>query len=428
MPQPQAGAPAPPASHSGGFGVQFDEAIRYLEGKLPEVSLTSLDLAGPVHAKVFTVAGSTSVDLVSDLQQALVRALKNGTTITQFRKDFDAAVQDHGWAYKGKRGWRTSVIFNANMRSAHMAGRWAQIQANVQRRPFLQYRTAGDARVRPQHRAWNGLIYPVGHSFWSTHYPPCGWNCRCTVRAFSREEMGERNLSESPPFDLKLVDVRAADGTLLDRVPHGIDPGWDHNVGQSWINPELALGAKLARLPRELRGLLIDKTISPAFQIAISSRWKELQAAAKAGLLPADSAQIAGFLDSATLDALQTKVPELELRSSAVTITPGVAQSAAQIASKAWTQQLIDDLPAELRAYRAVLWDVQTQSLVVVGNGKTVRPRGGAAASQNLPTTTLHPNERTGVGMAWVIDALGIAAAADLLNPLRYRLLVGRVN
>ncbi len=104
-----------------------------------------------------------------------MEALKNGTTLTQFRKDFDAIVEKHGWAYKGKRGWRSAIIFDTNMRTSHMAGRWAQIQANKDRRPFLQYRTAGDARVRPQHRQWNGLIYPVDDAFWSTHYPPNGW-------------------------------------------------------------------------------------------------------------------------------------------------------------------------------------------------------------------------------------------------------------
>ena len=165
------------------FGVQFKGAIDNLKGKLSESTLAWDDLAGPVHAKVFAVAGATKADLLKDFHTSLISAAENGTTITQFRKDFDAAVQKHGWTYKGKRGWRTSVIFNNNMRSAHMAGRWEQLLANSGRRPYLQYRTAGDSRVRPQHRQWNGLIYAIGDAFWQTHYPPNGWGCRCTIRA-----------------------------------------------------------------------------------------------------------------------------------------------------------------------------------------------------------------------------------------------------
>ena len=117
------------------FRLKFSEAIDYLKAKLPEGTHAWDDLAGPVHAKVFAVAGATKVDLVQDLHNAITRAIEQGRTITDFRKDFDKAVQAHGWSYKGKRGWRTRVIYDANMRSAHMAGRWAQLQANKERKP-----------------------------------------------------------------------------------------------------------------------------------------------------------------------------------------------------------------------------------------------------------------------------------------------------
>jgi hypothetical protein len=63
------------------FGVKFDEAIRNLKGKLPEGSMAWDDLAGPVHGKVFTVAGAITVDLVRDLQNALVSALETPPTM-----------------------------------------------------------------------------------------------------------------------------------------------------------------------------------------------------------------------------------------------------------------------------------------------------------------------------------------------------------
>ncbi|WP_432757051.1 phage head morphogenesis protein [Burkholderia glumae] len=46
-----------------------------------------------------------------------------------------------------------------------------------------------DNRTRPQHRAWSGTLLPVTLGFWRTHYPPYGWNCRCTVRPYSEAEM-----------------------------------------------------------------------------------------------------------------------------------------------------------------------------------------------------------------------------------------------
>ena len=374
------------------FGVQFAEAIDYLKGKLPEVSLAWDDFAGPVHAKVFTVAGATRVDLVRELQASLVQALEQGNTITAFRKDFDRLVQQHGWTYRGQRGWRTQIIFGTNMRSAHMAGRWAQIQAAKKDRPYLQYRTAGDARVRPQHRAWNGLIYPVDHAFWATHYPPNGWGCRCTVRSYTEGDLKARGLQVSDAWDQRTRDVINADGEITDRVPIGIDPGWDHNVGKSWLSPELSLGAKLAALPPELRGPVTDKTIPPAFQTAIEGNWKAFQTAVQAGEKAATDAQVLGFLDSATLDGLATQVPSLPVQSTAVA-TAEAAAALATGAATAWPQALIDALPSLLRSYRAVLWDTTQQRLVII----PAATLPGAAAGQ-VPTITLQPNVASSSG------------------------------
>lgn len=403
--------------------VQFSEAIDYLKGKLPEASVAWDDLAGPVHAKVFTVAGATTADLARDLQGSLVEALAKGSTITDFRKQFDQAVQKHGWSYNGSRGWRTDVIFNTNMRSAHMAGRWAQIQANKARRPFLQYRTAGDMRVRPAHRQWNGLIYPVDDGFWQTHYPPCAFNCRCTVRAYGQADLNDKNLQVSPPHKEQLRDV-VIGGELVDRVPIGIDPGWDHNVGESWINPEMALGAKLARLPRVLQGLLVDKTITPAFQEAITERWKAFRGGVKSTGKPQGLAQIVGYLDSATLDGLAAAVPELQLESTMVGVFDNRTahleggHKAAANPLQVWPSDWIDDLPDALRNYRAVLWDTQGKTLVVVPMG---------SFNERIPKVVIRPNVPNKFGQAISVVSLGSASAADLRTK-RYVLLVGEVK
>jgi len=408
------------------FGVQFGEAIDYLKGKLPAASLAWNDLAGPVHGKVFTVAGATTADLARDIQASLVDALAQGSTITAFRKDFDRIVQLHGWAYKGKRGWRTGVIFDTNMRSAHMAGRWAQLQANKDRRPFLQYRTAGDARVRPQHRQWNGAIYPIDDAFWSTHYPPNGWGCRCTVRAYSQADLTDKILQVSKPFEQKTRDVITRNGEIIDRVPIGIDPGWDHNVGQSWISPELALGKKLARLPRELQGLVVDKTITPEFQTVLSDRWKSFKADVKATGKPRGEAQILGFLDSATLDGLAAKVPDLQLDSTAVaafdnrtTHLAGEHKTAGN-PLQVWPADWIDDLPANLRNYQAVLWDKISNVLVIVPQGELAPGRPGRIA--------LRPNVATKFGDALSVVSLGSAEPGNLQDSNRYQLLVGKLK
>lgn len=70
--------------------------------------------------------------------------------------------------------------YNFVHNSATMAAKWEQFMEDGDRYN-LQYRTAGDDKVRPEHAALNGVTRPLNDSFWESYYPPNGWNCRCTV-------------------------------------------------------------------------------------------------------------------------------------------------------------------------------------------------------------------------------------------------------
>jgi SPP1 gp7 family putative phage head morphogenesis protein len=66
--------------------------------------------------------------------------------------------------------------------ASQAASKWVDIRKTKQALPYLQYDTAGDDKVRPEHAAMDGITLPVDDPFWKSFYPPNGWNCRCTVR------------------------------------------------------------------------------------------------------------------------------------------------------------------------------------------------------------------------------------------------------
>ncbi|MBR1463463.1 MAG: minor capsid protein [Prevotella sp.] len=70
--------------------------------------------------------------------------------------------------------------YNFVQSSADMAAKWEEFAADGDRY-LLQYRTAGDDKVRPEHAELNGVTLPIDDGFWAEYYPPNGWNCRCTV-------------------------------------------------------------------------------------------------------------------------------------------------------------------------------------------------------------------------------------------------------
>lgn len=387
------------------FGLKFKEAIEVLKGKIPEATLRWDDLAGPVHGKVFAVAGATQASLLNDLHQALINAKENGTTLTEFRKAFDKAVQEHGWTYNGTRGWRTQVIFSANMRSSAMAGKWQQLQAGKKYAPFLEYRTAGDGKVRQQHRLWNSIVRHIDDPFWQTHYPPNGFRCRCTVRARSQRELDKKGMTvDTEPFKGRMRNVTNQDGEVIDIVPEGIDPGWDHNVGVSAVAPEVALGRKLKELPRELRDTVVEKSIGPAYQQVLDKSWDGFQTAVKEGTKPGHAAHVVGYLDGKMLSGVEKalgKKAGASFTSGAVGVTANVAKDM-QIGMQ-WPASHLDNLPSHLRNYDAALWDTRTGELVVIPTERPDMAKGATASIRLKPAPLGH--EMTG-GM--VITKVGV--------------------
>lgn len=72
--------------------------------------------------------------------------------------------------------------YNFAVQSAEMAAKWEEQQDDGEGRYLLQYRTAGDKKVRPAHQEMNGITLPASDPFWDKYYPPNGFNCRCTVQ------------------------------------------------------------------------------------------------------------------------------------------------------------------------------------------------------------------------------------------------------
>ncbi|MFW2439115.1 MAG: phage minor head protein [Arenicellales bacterium] len=251
MPEPQIG------------NVPFEEAIDHLRKKTNITTRYWDEISGVEHAKGFTVAGVTKAAQLEDFHNAVLDQLEQGGTITSFRKDFDKIVDKHGWSYKGKRGWRSRVIFDTNIRTSQAAGRWQQIIRNQQalqkRNPnktlYLIYQTAGDNRVRPLHQSWDRKILPVDDPFWNTHYPPNGWGCRCIVRVVSESYLKRKKLkvSNSPEIALR-QPINKRSGEIYPPTPEGIDVGWDYNVGKAAWFPDPArftnetIGHKVSRL------------------------------------------------------------------------------------------------------------------------------------------------------------------------------------
>lgn len=372
----------------------FDEQIRLFRRKLSLPTRAWTDIWQAEHDHAFVVAGAYKAELLADLRAAVDKAISQGTTLREFRKDFDQVVARHGWSYRGGRGWRTRVIFETNLRSSYQAARFAQMKAVAAERPYWLYRHSDAvATPRPLHLAWDGLVVRHDDPWLKTHFPPNGWGCKCRMFALSQadlERMGKSGPDKAPPieWETRRVGVRGPSPRTV-RVPKGIDPGWAYAPGESVLDRSVALFmGRAAALPpnvavlavadvvtreRLLRGLLDQFR---AWAGDVLGRGKARNTLFTLGAIPPRAL---------TRLAERGRIPEsagVTIRDVELLHLDRDAKRAARTATgrqKALPRADIERLPEIIAAPRALLWDTQDPAMLYVfdptdtaGTGKVV--------------------------------------------------------
>lgn len=236
------------------FRRPFVEQIDVFRQRLGELRSTAAwdDVAPGFHDHGFMVAGATRAELLADLARAVDRAIAEGRTLDQFRRDFRSIVERHGWhgwtgegTAKGE-AWRTRTIYRTNLATTYAAGRRAQLVAGGFR--FWVYKHGGSLHPRLHHLSWDGVALAPDHPFWGTHSPPNGWGCSCYVVG-AHSAAGVRRMGGDPdkalPEDWLRHDLRKG-------APVGIDKGWAYAPGATLDGTVTALAERLPTLPASL--------------------------------------------------------------------------------------------------------------------------------------------------------------------------------
>jgi SPP1 gp7 family putative phage head morphogenesis protein len=202
------------------FKLAPKDAIAFLKKKGFRFSWDYTQVMNEEHARAFTVAKVMRMDILQDIKDALETSMKEGTPFAKFQKELKPLLQAKGWwgpkmimDEKGQGNlvqlgspYRLRTIYDTNMQSALMKGRYDGMMQATEMRPFWQYIHPPIAKVpRQDHVALNGMIFRYDDPFWNTHYPPNGYGCHCRVRSLSQREVDRSGLAVSSG-DGKMVD------------------------------------------------------------------------------------------------------------------------------------------------------------------------------------------------------------------------------
>jgi SPP1 gp7 family putative phage head morphogenesis protein len=232
------------------------EAVRFLQSKTigQRFSFDWRDVREQEHVAAFVVAKAMQKDLLADIHGELVTALKDGMTRDEFVRKMTPILQAHGWWGVQERlddetkqvrevqlgsARRLKTIYDVNIRMAHAAGRWERLTKTMQPGDLLRYTAVIDSRTRAQHRAWHGVTLPIDHAFWDAHYPPNGWNCRCTTTTVLSQVARRRGIQPTSEEELRAQgaydqgDWFNERKGVTERIPKGVTPGFAYNVGKA---------------------------------------------------------------------------------------------------------------------------------------------------------------------------------------------------
>lgn len=411
----------------------FREQIEFFRRKLNINTQAWTDLLGAEHDVAFMVAGANRDDLVADFREAVERAIADGVTLEDFRKDFDHIVEKHGWDYNGGRNWRSRVIYETNLRQSYNAGRWTQLQALKTRVPFWRYRH-NDAveHPRPLHEAWDGLVLSADDPWWLTHFPANGWGCQCYVEGLSERDMqrlGKSGPDTAPPLDMQTVTIgqNSPDGPRTIQTPAGVDPGFGYAPGRSVGSdpaapPPLPDPAELETTIERTAQMALEKTMRlPAEAAATSaSNMLDLPRVARAidnGFVQWRAAVVSQAPRASTygIGAIEPALVRNLVQAGIEPATAAIAAGETEILAASIEAAQLARLPALLRAPAAVLLDQGNRTLIYI--------TAGDSAGRVAVTVQYQLAGQTTVGSG---NAFQSAAVADLVE-IRAQLQAGRL-
>jgi len=290
-----------PVDLSAVFGLPPEQAIEYFKAKGYAITWDWRDMDAAAHAKAYTVAKVMRVDILQDIRGGLDDAFHNGTTLREFQKNLTPILQAKGWwgrelASKVKPGMpdlvdtatgeiktvqlgsarRLQTIYQTNLQTAYMAGRYQRMLENIGSHPYWQYVAVLDGRTRPTHRAMNGRVFRHDDAMWDAMYPPNGFNCRCRVSAISEYE-AQRDGIKVETSEGRLIDhdIRMKDGSTVRGKALRIkvdgqdklfapDAGWSNNPGKAASqgrSSAVMVTTKFAGLPAAMRSAALAPTM-----------------------------------------------------------------------------------------------------------------------------------------------------------------------
>lgn len=316
--------------------VPNDEAVAFVQSKVPVSSEVFKKLLPELKARAFAVAGVTSAAVARDIRDAVAKVPAGADWDTQ-KKHIAALLEpylggedDEPAKGRAKREARAELILRTHGFQAYAVAQHETLREQQDIFPFWQYLSQEDENVRQTHAKLNKLIVRADSPFWHRHSPPWDWGCRCRKVPLMEDEVDEIKAREDAakvaPEKRTVIEGAALESLERNKLNRGLTEVYD-------LTPsgEKGKAGGFVFEPDSLRLSLAE--LQPRYD---AETWREFLAWSRQTPLDADGGP-------SLLDWLQGR----SLQASAKKATAGAGVGAVAAAKKT-VQRTLDGIEQEL--------------------------------------------------------------------------------
>lgn len=178
----------------------FTRALQWHRARVPMNTASRGALDATARERAFTIAGVTELDAVADVWRGLDRAIADGQSLEEFKRDVAPRLLESWQGTVTNPSARVELIFRNATQRAYNAGRVAELKEPAIAKVFTHWKfdAVGDARTSSICRALDGTLRPASDPWWETHTPPCHHACRSTIHGVRARQADREGVTQAP--------------------------------------------------------------------------------------------------------------------------------------------------------------------------------------------------------------------------------------
>ena len=184
-----------------------EKAVEYFEKKGVAISKDWKEALKNSRKQAFTVTKVMNLDILTDFKDELLKAIKDGVSLADFKKSIKERLANRGWLGKtisdvpGQEKidtpWRLNLIYRQNIQTSFNQGRWSNAEETQKTWPYIQFLSVVDKVTTKICIGMNLVILKINDPNIKQFIPPSHFGCRRRFRVINESIKKRRGLKAS---------------------------------------------------------------------------------------------------------------------------------------------------------------------------------------------------------------------------------------